>query len=111
MNASGVAVYSLLVSTSPHGFTFSSLGYGEVQRYLAQGTSGEWWRGSDVGRSLDSVVLETDAPDMAPVMFPGVRNSPEHLPEIAGVLAQVMGVDVAELAQASTRNACELFGW
>ena len=60
---------------------------------------------------LDALVLETDAPDMAPVMFPGVRNSPEHLPEIAGVLAQVMGVDVAELAQASTRNACELFGW
>jgi len=27
---------------------------------------------------LDSVVLETDAPDMAPAMFPGVRNSPEH---------------------------------
>ncbi|WP_256675835.1 TatD family hydrolase [Pseudomonas sp. Kh13] len=60
---------------------------------------------------LDRVVLETDAPDMAPVMYPGVRNSPEHLPEIAGALAQVMGVDVGELAEASSRNACELFGW
>ena len=60
---------------------------------------------------LDSVVLETDAPDMAPAMFPGVRNSPEHLPEIAGALAQVMGVEAGELAAASTRNACELFGW
>jgi TatD DNase family protein len=60
---------------------------------------------------LDSVVLETDAPDMAPVMYPGMRNSPEHLPEIAGALAQVMGVEVAELAQASSRNACELFRW
>jgi len=60
---------------------------------------------------LDSVVLETDAPDMAPAMFPGVRNSPEHLPEIAGALAQVMGVEAGELAAASTRNAYELFGW
>ncbi|MGE7990238.1 TatD family hydrolase [Pseudomonas sp. NPDC089554] len=60
---------------------------------------------------LDSVVLETDAPDMAPVMFPGVRNSPEHLPAIAEALAEVMGVQMRELAEASTRNACELFGW
>ncbi|QKL00592.1 YchF/TatD family DNA exonuclease [Pseudomonas sp. NY5710] len=60
---------------------------------------------------LDSVVLETDAPDMAPAMFPGARNSPEHLPEIANALAQVMGVEAGELAAASTRNACELFGW
>ncbi|MBA6135159.1 TatD family hydrolase [Pseudomonas juntendi] len=60
---------------------------------------------------LYSVVLETDAPDMAPAMFPGVRNSPEHLPEIAGALAKVMGVEAGELAAASTRNACELFGW
>ena len=60
---------------------------------------------------LESVVLETDAPDMAPVMYPGERNSPEHLPEIAAALAQVMGVDVEQLAAASSRNACELFGW
>ncbi|MGE8410536.1 MAG: TatD family hydrolase [Pseudomonas sp.] len=60
---------------------------------------------------LESVVLETDAPDMAPAMFPGVRNSPVHLPEIARALAGIMGVEVEVLAEASTRNACELFGW
>lgn len=60
---------------------------------------------------LDSVVLETDAPDMAPAMFPGVRNSPAHLPEIARALAGIMGIEVQVLAEASTRNACELFGW
>lgn len=60
---------------------------------------------------LDSVVLETDSPDMAPAMFAGSRNSPEHLPAIARELAQVMGIELAELAQASTRNACQLFGW
>ncbi|WP_252090236.1 TatD family hydrolase [Pseudomonas sp. MWU13-3659] len=60
---------------------------------------------------LESVVLETDAPDMAPAMFPGQRNSPEHLPAIAGALAEVMGVEVGLLAEASSRNACEVFGW
>ncbi|MDF9618677.1 TatD family hydrolase [Pseudomonas entomophila] len=60
---------------------------------------------------LESVVLETDAPDMAPAMFPGQRNSPEHLPEIAGALAEVMGIELDALAEASSRNACEVFGW
>ncbi|MDF0730201.1 TatD family hydrolase [Pseudomonas entomophila] len=60
---------------------------------------------------LESMVLETDAPDMAPVMFPGVRNSPEHLPEIAEALAGVIGVEVGVLAEVSSRNACEVFGW
>lgn len=60
---------------------------------------------------LESVVLETDAPDMAPAMYPGLRNSPEHLPQIAQVLAELMGVSPEQLAAASSRTACELFGW
>lgn len=60
---------------------------------------------------LDGVVLETDSPDMAPAMYAGVRNSPVHLPQIAEALAEVMGVAPQVLAEASTRNACELFGW
>ncbi|WP_349571533.1 TatD family hydrolase [Azotobacter salinestris] len=60
---------------------------------------------------LETVVLETDAPDMAPAMHPGVRNSPEHLPDICAALAEIMRVEPEALAEASTRNACELFGW
>ncbi|MFK3683132.1 TatD family hydrolase [Pseudomonas sp. NPDC088890] len=60
---------------------------------------------------LESVVLETDSPDMAPAMFAGQRNSPEHLPQIAQVLAGLMGVEPERLAEVSSRNACELFGW
>ena len=60
---------------------------------------------------LDSVVLETDSPDMAPAMYPGQRNSPEHLPDICEALAKLMGVTAQQLAEASSRNACELFGW
>lgn len=60
---------------------------------------------------LDSVVLETDSPDMAPAMFPNQRNSPEHLPNICTALAALMNVSPEHLAQASTRNAHDLFGW
>ncbi|PYY90504.1 TatD family deoxyribonuclease [Pseudomonas sp. TKO26] len=60
---------------------------------------------------LESVVLETDSPDMAPAMFPGQRNSPQHLPAICAALAQIIGIAPEQLASASTRNACEVFGW
>ena len=60
---------------------------------------------------LESLVLETDAPDMAPVMFAGQRNSPEHLPEITQALADLMGIEALQFAQATYRNTCDLFGW
>lgn len=60
---------------------------------------------------LHALVLETDSPDMAPAMFPGLRNSPQHLPAICAALAQIIGITPEQLASASTRNACELFGW
>ncbi|VVO73998.1 putative metal-dependent hydrolase YjjV [Pseudomonas fluorescens] len=60
---------------------------------------------------LESVVLETDSPDMAPAMFPGQRNSPAHLPAICEALAGIMVVSPEQLAAASTANACELFNW
>jgi TatD DNase family protein len=60
---------------------------------------------------LDSVVLETDSPDMAPAMFPGQRNSPAHLPAICGALAQWMAISPEQLAAASTANSCAVFGW
>ncbi len=60
---------------------------------------------------LESVVLETDAPDMAPAMYPGQRNSPAHLPDICHALAERMAISPSALAEASTRNACEVFNW
>ncbi|MFJ2691616.1 TatD family hydrolase [Pseudomonas sp. NPDC087336] len=60
---------------------------------------------------LESVVLETDSPDMAPAMFPGQRNSPAHLPAICTALAQIMSLAPEQLASASSANARELFNW
>lgn len=60
---------------------------------------------------LEAIVLETDAPDMAPAMYPGLRNSPEHLPDICTALAELCDVTPEALATASSYNARQLFGW
>ena len=60
---------------------------------------------------LDAIVLETDSPDMAPAMYPGQRNSPEHLPDICQALAEVMGISPQRLAEVTSANARQLFGW
>lgn len=54
---------------------------------------------------LDSIVLETDAPDMAPAWLNGGRNSPAELPRIAAVLAELRGLPVAEIAERTSANA------
>jgi len=60
---------------------------------------------------LDALVLETDAPAMAPAMFPHQRNSPVHLPNICQALAEVLNISPGQLADATTANACALFNW
>lgn len=57
---------------------------------------------------LEAIVLETDAPDIAPMWVHPGRNSPEHLPRIAAVLAQLRGMapdDLNDLAQITSANA------
>jgi len=50
---------------------------------------------------LESIVLETDAPDMPPEFVArGQPNKPEYLPRIAQTLAQLRGMSPEELAQA-----------
>jgi TatD DNase family protein len=58
---------------------------------------------------LEAIVLETDAPDMAGTLHHGERNSPEYLPEIAQVIADIREISVDEVARVTTHNAKELF--
>ena len=70
------------------------------------------------GLPLSALVLETDAPDIPPHWpyrtaeersqgAPQGRNEPAELPRIAQVVAQLRGMPVEELAEATTRNAIE----
>lgn len=61
---------------------------------------------------LQQLVLETDSPDMAPAFAAGQRNSPERLPQLCRVLADVRGDITAEqLAWHTSNNLCRLMGW
>lgn len=54
---------------------------------------------------LDALVLETDAPDIAPAWLHPQRNSPEELPRIGDTLAQLRGMPATALAAATSANA------
>jgi TatD DNase family protein len=58
---------------------------------------------------LDSIVLETDSPDMSPAAHHGERNSPEYLPQVAAALAELRGLSAEEVAGRTTANALQLF--
>lgn len=68
---------------------------------------------------LESIVLETDSPDIPPHWLyktaaeradgsPQGRNTPAELPRIAQVLADLRGVSLAELAHQTTANALQV---
>lgn len=82
---------------------------------LGFGGAFTWPRANNLRRlaaelPLDAIVLETDSPDIPPVWIGRGRNAPGELPRIAQVLAELRGIDVDTVAQATTRNARELFG-
>lgn len=54
---------------------------------------------------LESIVLETDAPDIPPEWLGTNRNEPAELPHIAAVLARLRGMDVQDVIAATTANA------
>jgi len=55
---------------------------------------------------LDSIVLETDSPDIPPSFLePGQPNRPDNLPRIAQTLAELRGISIEEVARATTENA------
>jgi TatD DNase family protein len=54
---------------------------------------------------LDAIVLETDAPDIAPSWVHPGRNSPEQLPAIGRLLAELRGLPEEEVRAATERSA------
>ncbi len=61
-------------------------------------------------QGIEKFMVETDAPYLAPVPHRGKRNEPAFVFHTAEFSAEVFGVNFAELARVSTRNAIDFFG-
>lgn len=58
---------------------------------------------------LDRLLIETDAPYLAPVPYRGKPNEPRFVVEVAKILAALRGLTLAEIAEATMENYCRLF--
>jgi TatD DNase family protein len=65
----------------------------------------------DVARwvPLERCLIETDSPYLAPVPFRGKTNQPAYVPHVAAQLAQLKGLSVEDVADATSRNCEALF--
>ena len=74
------------------------------------------FRNSDALRAIaaelpaDRILVETDAPYLAPGKFRGKRNEPAYVVETAKVLAEARGVSLDDIARQTTDNFFRLFG-
>lgn len=59
---------------------------------------------------LDRLMVETDAPYMAPEPYRGRRNSSLYVHRMAETIAEIKGVDVSEVERVTAENGCRLFG-
>jgi TatD DNase family protein len=58
---------------------------------------------------MDRLLVETDAPYLAPVPHRGARNEPAYVADTAAVLAKVKGVSAEQIAETTTANFFRLF--
>jgi TatD DNase family protein len=70
---------------------------GKIDRFLSQ-------------IPLEHIVLETDAPYLAPAPFRGKRNESSYLRHVSGRLAELYGRSEAEIAAITTENSKAVFG-
>lgn len=58
---------------------------------------------------LDRMLIETDAPYLAPVPYRGKSNQPAYVKHVAEYISQLRGISVEEIAKATTENFSKLF--
>ncbi len=59
---------------------------------------------------LDQIVLETDAPYLAPIPYRGKRNESSYLINVLSKLSEVYQKPVEEIAEITTQNSKDIFG-
>lgn len=58
---------------------------------------------------LEKILIETDAPYLAPIPYRGKKNEPKYVVEVAQCIADLKGVSVEKVAEATTENFYRLF--
>lgn len=59
---------------------------------------------------LDRLLIETDAPYLAPVPFRGKENQPAYIKYVAEEIASLRGIAFEEIADTTSQNAIRVFG-
>ena len=60
--------------------------------------------------AIENIVLETDAPYLAPTPYRGKRNESSYLTEVVGKLVDIYGLSYNEIIEITTQNAKDVFG-
>ncbi len=60
---------------------------------------------------MESIVVETDSPYLAPLPYRGKPNEPAYIVETGKMLAEIKGISVEECARITTENASKLFSF
>lgn len=60
---------------------------------------------------IDRIVLETDAPYLAPTPYRGKRNEPAYTAITCRFIAEILGLSIEKVAEKTTENACLLFSF
>jgi TatD DNase family protein len=58
---------------------------------------------------LKHLVLETDAPYLAPMPYRGKRNNPDYLILVAKKIAEIKNISLEEVAAVTTQNSIDIF--
>jgi len=66
-------------------------------------------RSAALAQPLDALLIETDAPFLAPVPFRGKRNEPAFVAHTARFIAELRGVSLEALTEQTTSNALRIF--
>jgi len=97
--------------TGGRGLAFAAIDLGHYVSFTGILT----FKNSDALREIaaalpaDRILVETDAPYLAPLPYRGKRNEPAYVAETAKVLADTRGVSSADIARLTTENFFRLF--